>query len=307
MIRRIVIAYLLLLNVLPATASTSWHVDSDYQRELVQRYLNHLWPEHPFTVVTTPHPATGVWYRNGTLTFSTESQTIKEPMVWDVVQMIGAVRDWHHSAKVVDTGWAPEVPVPVPRSNTPSTPTPDAKVRAPPFPVPVQLQIGVNGHFGRTAVQNAPSAHIAALFPFYVRSFRVAPFVGVDLFRRLRLDPLEFDPNLNPFWIHHFEMSLFGAWSPNSTLEVTLRTGCRVYTSQMQTSYSTTRSPFIPTATFALGLRVWLRSVSKFRFGVHASASSDVRTDGVWIANMKQTPFQIRTGIVSQFGKNKKN
>lgn len=305
MIFRLLLVHLLLCHTLSASAATPWYVDSEFQQNVVQRYLEHLWPDHPFSVVIGPHKSRGVWYRNGALTLSTGNETVKETMIWDAVQMIGVAREWHTAAKVEDTGWAPEVTnapslVPVPKPRTTVT-----AAKAPPFPTPIQLQIGINGHIGTVATNSPPSANVAVMFPFYLRAFRLGPLIGLDLFRRKTIDPIGFEPTI--LWIHQLDLGLFSAWAPNQRMELTARAGCRIYSSGWQTSYSQTRSPFIPAATFGLGTRVWLHNAKRFRFGLHTSFSVDLRASGIFIGGTPHTPFQVRGGLVSQFGKNKKD
>ena len=305
MILRLLLVHLLLWHTLPASAATPWYVDSEFQQSVVQRYLEHLWPDHPFSVVIGPQQSTGVWYRNGALTLSNANDTVKEPMIWDAVQMIGVAREWYTAAKVEDTGWAPEVmnaPSPAPKPN-PGTAVTEKK--APPFPTPLQLQVGINGHIGTVATGSPPTANVAVIFPFYLRTFRLGPLIGLDLFRRKTVDPIGFEPT--GLWIHQFDLGLFSAWAPSQNIELTARAGCRIYSSRWQASYSQTRSPFIPAATFGVGTRVWLHTTKRFRLGLHTSFSADARASGIWIGGTPHTPFQVRGGLVSQFGKNKKD
>ena len=183
MIFRLLLIQLIMWQTLPASDATPWFVVSEFQRVSIELYLKRLWPEHPFTVVLGPHTSTGIWYRNGTLTFAWDGETVQEPMIWDVVQMISMAREWHNQVMVEDT-------VGHPKSNNahPFRTRSTRITSAPHFPTPIQFQIDISGYVNEPETPSTFSTHVTLIFPFTTNTFRAGPLIGLDLFRRKAID-----------------------------------------------------------------------------------------------------------------------
>ena len=111
---------------------------------------------------------------------------------------------------------------------------------------------------------------------------------------------------LNNISMHHVDLGMHGAWLPREFLELTVLAACRLYIANEQRAYSATNSPLVPVATLGLGARTWLWRTDTLKFGLYSTISSDIRSGGVWVAGIQHSPYQVRVGILTQFGKNKK-
>ena len=298
MIIRLLLIQLIMWQTLSASAATPWFVDSEFQRVSIEQYLKRLWPEHPFTVVLGPHTSTGIWYRNGTLTFAWDGETVQEPMIWDVFQMISMAREWHNQVMVEDTGWAPEV------QQRPSIPAPAAPTaQAPPFPTPIQFQIGISGYVNEPDTPSTFSTHVTLIFPFTTNTFRAGPLIGLDLFRRKAIDLDGMGMAMTNISMHHVDMGVHGAWAPREFLELTVLAACRLHIANAQTTYSPTGSPLVPVGTMGVGVRSWIWGTKSLKLGLYSTLSADIRTGGIWVGGVQHSPYQVRAGILTQLGK----